>query len=40
MKGKDWREVKPTFGIAKNTYNELGPSWTDASVFCWTPDVS
>lgn len=39
-KGKDWREVKPTFGIAGKTYNDLGPSWADYSVFSWTPDVS
>lgn len=32
---KTWREVKPTFGIAKKTYNDLGPSWTDFDVFAF-----
>lgn len=34
-RGKDWRQVKPTFGIAGVTYNDLGPAWTETSVFCW-----
>lgn len=36
-KGKDWRRVKPSFGIAGSSYNELGPAWTETSVFCWEP---
>lgn len=36
-KGKDWRQVKPTFGIAGSAYNDLGPAWTENSVFCWEP---
>jgi len=31
--GKTWREVKPGFGIAQSTYNDLGPAWTDNDVF-------
>jgi hypothetical protein len=26
--GKTFRECKPTFGIARCTYNQLGPVWT------------
>ena len=37
--GTAWREVMPSFGIAKCTYDQLGPSWTTYSVFCWTPPV-
>jgi hypothetical protein len=25
--GPGWRTVKPNFGIANNTFNELGPVW-------------
>jgi hypothetical protein len=27
-KGGTWRECKPTFGVAKCTFNQLGPVWT------------
>lgn len=37
---KSWREVKPTFGIARVTYNDLGDAWTANDVFCWPSDVS
>lgn len=36
-KGKEWRQVKPNYGIARATYNDLGPAWTETSVFCWEP---
>lgn len=26
---KTWFDVKPSFGIAKNTFNQLGPAWTN-----------
>lgn len=29
IKEKTWREVLPSFGISKNTYNQLGETWTD-----------
>ncbi len=35
---KKWQVVKPVFGIAGNTFNELGPAWTDNDVFCWSPE--
>ena len=31
--GKFSREVFPTYGIAKKTYNDLGPAWTDGEEF-------
>ena len=37
--GKTWRQIKPTYGIAGNTYNDLGPAWTETSIFCWDPVV-
>jgi len=33
--GKVWHEIKPTFGIADNTFNELGTVWTDFDDFSW-----
>ena len=30
---KGWREVFPSFGIAKNTFNELSPVWTTWDTF-------
>lgn len=33
---KVWREIFPTYGIAKRTYNELGEAWADNDVFSWT----
>ena len=30
-----WSEVKPTFRIARNTYNELGPAWVEHDHFTW-----
>lgn len=35
---KVWKEIKPSFRIARNTYNELGTAWTDNDVFCFAPD--
>ncbi len=29
IREKTWREVLPSFGIAKITYNDLGETWTD-----------
>ncbi len=37
--GKVWLEIKPTFAIAKKTYNELGAAWTDNDVFIKVPNV-
>jgi hypothetical protein len=31
--GGGWREIKLSFRIAKNTYNQLGAAWTETSVF-------
>ena len=31
--GKTSREVFLTYGIAKKTYNDLGPTWTDGEEF-------
>jgi hypothetical protein len=31
--GSVWLEIKPSFAIAKNTYNELGSAWTDNDIF-------
>jgi hypothetical protein len=30
---KTWREVFPSFNIAKKTYNNLGLSWTANEIF-------
>jgi hypothetical protein len=35
--GKAWNQIKMTYGIAKNTYNQLGPAWAANDVFCWSP---
>lgn len=32
-KGAMWHEVKPAFGIARRTYNELGEVWTNHHVW-------
>jgi hypothetical protein len=29
IKEGTWREVLPSFGIAKNSYNQLGTTWTE-----------
>lgn len=29
------RQVLPSYGIAKSTYNELGDAWTATSLFWW-----
>lgn len=31
--GKTWREVKPSYGVATNCFNDLGSAWTDNDVF-------
>lgn len=31
--GKTWKEIKKTFRIAGNSFNDLGPAWTDNDVF-------
>jgi hypothetical protein len=31
--GKFSREVFPSYGIAKKTYNDLGPAWTGSEEF-------
>ena len=31
--GKTRKQIKDTFKIAKNTYNELGSCWTDNDLF-------
>jgi len=38
-KGKAWKTIKPTFGIAASSYNDLGTAWTDNDVFCWQPEA-
>lgn len=34
----DWKSIRPSWGIAKCTYNQLGPSWTDSDDFRVQPD--
>ena len=36
--GKFSREVFPSYGIAKKTYNDLGPAWTDSEEFYFNVD--
>ena len=37
--GVMWNEIKPAFGIANSTYNQLSESWTDNDFFTWdAPD--
>lgn len=31
--GKTWRQVKPNYGIAGNSFNELSRAWTDNDDF-------
>jgi len=38
VKGGPWRAILPSFGIAKATYNDLGPQWTDNCIFSWSGD--
>lgn len=33
--GVMWNEIKPAFGIANSTYNQLSESWTDNDFFTW-----
>lgn len=28
-----WRPIAPNYGIAKKTFNDLSPSWTDTAVW-------
>lgn len=33
-----WRRIEPQWAIAKVTYNDLTPAWTDTADFAW-PDA-
>lgn len=33
--GGVWREILPTYAIANNVYNDLGPAWAETCVFRW-----
>ena len=35
---KIWREIFPSYKIAKKSYNNLGEAWTNTEVFCWKPN--
>ena len=32
-----WKEVLPSFRIAKCCYNDLGFAWTEHNDWCWRP---
>jgi hypothetical protein len=36
--GKAWNQIKPTYAIAKSSYNQLGQAWIDNDEFCWNPN--
>lgn len=31
--GKEWKRVLPKYRIARCTYNQLGPAWTDFDIW-------
>ena len=30
---KEWRDIGPSWGIARTTYNDLSPAWTSSTEF-------